>query len=304
MSKKLVAFIIFVALLIILAGAGLVADANYGAVRSSPRISHETLAKPQTRALVVIDTPKTKDFIKQQLLKDVPVPGWVLPLALPHEAALIVDVDYEMNGMDLTLFVNDKRLGPVIRDKMNGVQLPAPLNQWFTSPAKLEARGKIIRKGGATLNHMLLARVEDQWADAAVSDRLRVQGGHMLEVVLDNRDGAAIAILGSIAAAQGLPLDEMTLGRLGMVRDLASLRLQADLLPDDSAKLHLELACRPGADPMMVQILGSAVEFGYGFAVSQAQLVGVKVSGGSEVKGTVIQGEYTLSNLGPLLAML
>ena len=304
MSKKLIAFIIFVALLIVLAGAGLVADANYGAVRSSPRISHEAFAKPQTRALVVIDAPKMRDFIKQQFLKDVPVPGWVLLLALPYEAALIVDVDYEMSGMDLTLFVNDKRLGPVIRDKMNGVQLPAPLDQWFTRPVTFEARGKIIRKGSAGLNHMLLARVKDQWAEADVSDRLRVQGGHMLEVVLDNRDGAAIAILGSIATAQGLSLDEMTLGRLGMVRDLASLRLQADLLPNDAAKLHLELACRPGADPMMVQILGSAVEFGYGFAVSQAQLVGVKVSGGSQVKGTVIEGEYTVSNLGPLLAML
>lgn len=295
---------VFVGLLIVVAGAALVADVNYRAVRPSPRISHETIAKPQTRALAVIDVPKTRGFIKQQLLKDVPLPGWVLPLALPHEAALIVDVDNAMSGMDLTLFVNDKRLGPVIRDKINGVQLPAPLNQWFTLPATLEARGKIIRKGGASLNHMLLARVNDQWADAVVSDRLRTKGGHMLEVVLDNRDGAAIAILGSIAAEQGVPLDEMTLGRLGMVRDLASLRLQADLLSNDTAKLHLELACRPGAEPMMVQILGAAVEYGYGFAVSQAQLVGVKVSGGSQVKGTVIQGEYTISNLGRLLAML
>jgi len=289
---------------VVLAGALLVADANYAAVRTSPRISYETLASPQTRGLAVVDAPRLRDFIERQFLSDVPVPGWVLPLALPHEAALVVDADYAGNSMDLTMFVNDKRLQPVILDQLNGIELPAPLNQWFTRPATAEGRGKIIRKGGTTLNRTVLARVEELWGGAQVSDSLQAKGGHMLEVVLDNRDGGAVAMLASIAVAQGVSLDELSTGRLGVIKDVASLRIQADLLPDDTAKLLVEIESVPGADPNGVTALAFFLDMGLGFAQKEAHQLGVKVSGGSQVKGTTIEGDYTISNLGPLLAMI
>ena len=306
MSIKKVLLVILLVIVIGVAIAAIIVDSKFAVLRWSPRVSYQTLVKPETRLQMVVDVPRAEKFIKQQLLKDARVPEWVLKRALPYEAALIITPDNVLGDMNVTLFINDQRLAPIIIEKANQIQLPKPLSEWFTEKMTMKERGMLTRKGAASMDRMLLSKLKTQWKNAAPpAEPLKIAGGHLVEVVLDNRDGGALAIICTMLAAQGLPAaDFITEGRMGVVASIASLRIQADIMPDKALKVHLELECGPEVEPSMAAVIAMGLDVGLGQVQPMAKAKGIDVQGKSTVSGKTVKGDYTIPDFEAILASL
>ncbi|HNR36757.1 MAG TPA: hypothetical protein PKO36_16385 [Candidatus Hydrogenedentes bacterium] len=301
MVKKIV-LIVVLCLIAAVVVAALVVDSKFGVIWGSPRIPHATLVKPETRAMLSVDVPRAKDFIKRQFLKNLRVPDSVIPYALPYEAGLIVTPDYVLGEMNMTLFVNDRRLAPVIADKVNGFKLPAPMDEWFTEKMAAKQRGLLRRDGTAKMDKLFLAKLKTLWNKPAPGDTLKIEGGHTLELVLDNRDGSLLAMASAVASAKGFDLSTvLTEGRMGVFTNIGSIRLQGDILPDDSIKLLLTVECTPEAEEAMAKVLGMALEMGFNQLQMMAKMKGISIEGKAAVEGKRVRGEYTLTNVIELL---
>ena len=297
-SRKKIAVAIVLAILIIIIVAAIVADRKFAIIVSSPKVSYESLVRPETRAQIVLDVPKAKEIIKKKLLAGVSVPDWVLPRALPYQAALVANMDFAMSEIDLTLFVNDQRLAPVLVDQINRLRLPAPFDQWFKDKMVWNERGRMLRKGVAPMDPMLLRKLREIFkGKSGAASPLRLEGGHLLEAVLDNRDGSAIAIIWTLAATQGVPvLDRTNESYLGIVVPLDVIRLQADLANDKTLNIHLALECAPDSEPGAIQFLVLGLEMGVPPLQAELSKKGITLTSKTTVENNVVKGDYTVPN--------
>lgn len=301
MIKKII-LVVVLCLIAAVVVAALVADSKFGVIWGSPRISHDTLVKPETRAVLSLDVPRVKDFIKRQYLKGVNVPDSVIPYALPYEAGLVINPDYILGEMNMTLFVNDRRLAPVILEKANEFKLPSPLDEWFPEKMAAKQRGLLRRDGVAKMDKLFLAKLKTLWNKPALTDTLKIEGGHTAELVLDNRDGSLLAMASAAASSKGFDLSSvLTDGRMGVFTNIGSIRLQSDIMPDDSLKLLLTIECTPEADEAMAKVLGMGLEMGFNQLQMMAKMKGLTISGKATIEGKKVKGEYTLANVAALM---
>ncbi len=299
--KKIV-LVVVLCLIAAVVVAALVADSKFAVIWGSPRVSHDTLVKPETRALLSVDVPRAKDFLKRQFLKGVNVPDSVIPYALPYEAGLVINPDYILGEMNMTLFVNDRRLGPVILQKANEFKLPSPLDEWFPDKMVAKQRGLLRRDGTAKMDKLFLAKLKTLWNKPAPTDPLKIEGGHTVELVLDNRDGSLPAMASAVAASKGFDLSSvLTEGRMGVFKEIGSIRLQGDIMADDSLKLLLTIECTPESDEAMTKVLGMGLDMGFNQLQMMAKMQGLAITGKATVEGKKVKGEYSLANITALM---
>ena len=312
MSKSKIIGIVLGVLVLAVIIAAVVVNAKFGVIVASPRVSYEKLVKPETRIQVVANVPLFKDFIEKKYLKGTSVPPWVLPLALPYEAALVVDPEYALNDAKVTLFVNDKRLAPIILEQANRLKIPPPFDQWFADKMVSKGSGQLVREGRATLDRTLVGQLREQWKGAKVSEPLHLEGGHMIEAALDNRDGGAMAaLLGAaapFAAQKGIDIGGALNSDMAkpIVPNIKSLRVQVDLPPDNTLKLRIALEC----DPSMVQMINMFFQMalqpkGSGTFPSLPELAnnaGITLQGKAAVNGNVVQCDLTVPGFDAVLA--
>lgn len=303
MTKKRVILIVLAVLLAGVVGVLLVMDSRFKVLFSSPRVSHETVVSPETtRGVLVIDVPQAKSLIQRKFN----APGWALPMALPYEAAVVVDVDRFLGDVNIKVFINDKRLAPVIREFAKNLKLPVPFDSWFKEPMRQERRGVLLLEGMTVCGREIRSVIEKQWKDAAIDAPLQIEGGHLLEGVLDNRDGAALALASVLADVQNINLteglDETSLGFLAAISDY---RLQADLVSDNELAVRVLIECAPSADPSIVGMLQALIEMGLmSEQVKQnAERLGCSYTGSTTVEGNTVVADYKV-NIERLLARL
>ena len=306
MTKSRVFLIIVVVILLAVVVAGVVVDRKFGAIRTSPQVSHATLVSKNTRALAVVDAPNLKGFIERHFLKDAGIPPWTLPMALPHEAAFVVDADLGTNSINPTIFINDKRLAPVIIEFLDSISLPAPLSDWFAgAQLRREESGVLTLKGNAKVEPGLLGQIRALWPNTDVGEPIQAKGGHLAEIVLDNRDGSAVGLVGAVMQSQGINLAEtLNEGNLGTIKELSFVRIQADIADDDTLNVRLDLECTPETEPGMVGMMGFAVEFGLAQAKSQVIPMGASMEWQSEIVGKTVVYNITVKDWVPLLEQL
>ena len=303
MTKKRIILIVLAVLLAGLIGVLLVMDSRFKVLFSSPRVSHETVVSPETtRGVLVIDVPQAKSLIQRKFN----APGWALPMALPYEAAVVVDVDRFLGDVNIKVFINDKRLAPVIREFAKNLKLPVPFDSWFKEPMRQERRGVLLLEGMTVCGREIRSVIEKQWKDAAIDAPLQIEGGHLLEGVLDNRDGAALALASVLADVQNINLteglDETSLGFLAAISDY---RLQADLVSDNELAVRVLIECAPSADPSIVGMLQALIEMGLmSEQVKQnAERLGCSYTGSTSLEGNTVVADYKV-NIERLLARL
>ncbi|MCX5769720.1 MAG: hypothetical protein NTZ09_05545 [Candidatus Hydrogenedentes bacterium] len=303
MTKKRIILIVLAVLLAGVVGVLLVMDSRFKVLFSSPRVSHETVVSPETtRGVLVIDVPQAKSLIQRKFN----APGWALPMALPYEAAVVVDVDRFLGDVNIKVFINDKRLAPVIREFAKNLKLPVPFDSWFKEPMRQERRGVLLLEGMTVCGREIRSVIEKQWKDAAIDAPLQIEGGHLLEGVLDNRDGAALALASVLADVQNINLteglDETSLGFLAAISDY---RLQADLVSDNELAVRVLIECAPSADPSIVGMLQALIEMGLmSEQVKQnAERLGCSYTGSTTVEGNTVVADYKV-NIERLLARL
>jgi hypothetical protein len=300
-SKKQIALIVLLALVIAIVAAVVVVNNKYAIITASPKISYETLLTDQTRAELVIDIPKLQGLIQSKLPPN--IPPSVLPRVLPYSAALTINPDYSADKMDMKLFINDQRLAPVLLEQINNAKLPDPIGKFFPSPMEIKEPGKMLRSGEAPLDKDVVAAVKEAVKNKKGPDtQLKIEGGHLAEVAIDNRDGSLISIGGSFAKAMGAAVDDyINPGYFGMIAPLDNVRLQADI-DGANLKIRLILECAPGTDPGQVNFLSMALDLGFPQLQASLNKNGIKVDGKCQTKDNVITGDYVISNYEKLLA--
>jgi hypothetical protein len=302
-TKKRIILIVLAVLLAMLVGVLLVMDSRFKVLFSSPRVSHETVVSAETtRGLLVIDVPQAKSLIQRKFN----APGWALPMALPYEAAVVVDVDRFLGDVGVKIFINDKRLAPVIREFAKNLKLPLPFDSWFKEPMRQERRGVLLLEGMTVCGRQMRATIEKQWKDAAVDGALKIEGGHLIEAVLDNRDGSALAVASVLCDAQNINLnDGLDETALGFLAAISNYRVQADLVSDNELAVRVLIECAPTADPSMAGMLQAVIEMGLmSEQVKQnAEMLGCTYSGSTSLEGNTVVADYKV-NIERLLARM
>jgi hypothetical protein len=313
--KKVILGIIIAVLLIVVI-AVLVVDVKYEALRSSPITSHESVATDGDTLRVVFHPMLMKDLIAAQIPEDSNIPGWAVDKGVPREMAALISPDLQAGRMGVTVFVNEQRLGPVLAEESttSNISGQVPYISWDTKGLVHEKRGSMTMRGSAPIADPICKAAVSQWGTVEPLKPIPIEGGHLFEALLDNRDGASFAVITTLAAA----------GAKGAVpvnpKDLAvnlypaySLRITADRVPSDQVEpddgevltIKLQIECNPRAEENAIGTMAFLLDMIRGQLAAEVQKAyGAELSGKTERQGLTIISDMTLKHFEKVVAKL
>lgn len=288
-------------LLVVFTAALVVVDSKYGAILPSPAVSHKTLMTPDTRIRAVLRPALAKEFIATHFLATIDVPDMALDLAMPHELALLVQTDPEAGTMDATVFLNEKRLGPEISRRVNAMKIfdKVKILTWNPEGVVYEKAGIVTAKGRGDLHQGMSDLVWRIWGDSVSRTALTVEGGHLFEATVDNRDGGATLILGSLSAIQGGDWRKLEKeANSEALASISSLRLWADLTGKDTLELYLRIECKepPFSLRALVPFLLD-LDDDKAFRTRLQKERGITMTGDGDWKDGIFEGVYTFEGI-------
>ena len=249
---------------VVLAIAVYVSNKKMGYLEARP-VSHEEVAPKFTRFRLAVNPEKLADYAERMLGEDIDnLPRW-LPMKpndlahklMPFEVAVMCSADYQAGHIDVRLFLNERRGGPMMPGlaRQKGVLENIPGVKWDEAGLRFERRGVLTADGTLPIPAGLDTRVRLDWNVTAGEEALRLEGGHLAEVVLDNRNGEAVLMLGALMdQRQGTTWKkEFATPNMKVLLDLLKevnvIRLQADLASIDAIRLKLRIEAEPEAAP-------------------------------------------------------
>ncbi len=282
-------------------------------LREAGAISHEQFATPRTKFRAVIDGPKIEELIIRHLPKNIPLPAWVpvsiptlVKKGLPHEVAILEESDYATSEVTFTLFLNERRFGPFLADKVRMDDVSPEMNilRWDTPLFKMPERGALQATAHLPIPDGLESRLLEDWTHDIAGEPLKVEGGHLAEVVLDNRNGEIFTLLGAMIKANGGDwraqlLEQgavLVMSILPMIHDV---RLNADLTAPDTLRIRL----RTDADPNAATALNLFAGFSLPALKEAAAFKGMKLDGSATWSDAeqALLGDFTLTGFEPLI---
>lgn len=280
-----------------------IADRKYQFLRDAPRISHELLAQPDTSIRVVAEPPLAKGIIKS-LLRDQAPSDWVMDRALPYEIALLITPHLDTAEIDIDLFCNDRRLGPAIGEASSrfSIESAYPFITWDANRFTTKERGSLVWHGKADIESSVIDQVRTHWTVDSQLSRPRVEGGHLLEAVVDNRDGALFALIATLHAKGEIVLPVSLMDVANSLVSVADVRIVANLREPDTLLVNMVVNCVPDAEPGQI----TATSFLIGgllnqISVSLEDAYKVTFEGTKTTAGPAIVSEYELTPLSRLL---
>lgn len=299
--KILLALVVFVVVAVV--AALFIADSRYQFLRDAPRVSHEMLAQPDTSIRVVAEPPLAKGIIKSVLQENAPS-DWVMERALPYEVALLITPHLDTATIDVDLFCNDRRLGPAIAEASSQFSISDayPFITWDTDRLTNNERGSLVWHGTADIEQSVIDSVRTHWTVDTQLSHPRVGGGHLLEAVIDNRDGSLFALIATLQAKGEIVLPVSLMDVAKSLMTVADVRTVADLEEPDTLAIDLFVNCVPDAEPGEI----TATSFLIGGLISQLSLsledaYKVSLEGTKTTEGTAIISTYKLTPLSRLL---
>lgn len=300
-------------LLVYLAAAALIAVAvlvyieyRYQILFAAPRVSHEFLVDEHTTIRAVIQPDFGKDLIRRALGDQAP-PDWALNALMPYEFATLAAPNPDVRVCRVSLFLNPRRLQPVLSDQSTSLRIPArtPFIQWESQRFESERKGVLLMSGAAEIDRRVTEFVLGRWGDVTVPDRMYLEGGHFLELLADNRDGSLFTILGLLDAHGVISLAAANLDYAGVAKHLvhiSKLSLVGDVEGADALSLHLRIDCSPLASETDVTGLNNLLTFGTGYATGLLRdRYGLELEGRTETDGLTIHGQFRLGGIAGLL---
>jgi len=211
------------------------ARSTYGLAPAEP-VSHDTIATPETRMRLVISRDKLLPYLIGLLPPTgIPMPWYVEQLVggpaqaleefLPYEVALLGSADYKDNRYNTTLFVNERVLGPLFtqlvqaqmaeQEKRSHSEASTPSAQFFRSLKFQEGyidnstRGVVRTSVGLPLPAGMQNRVLRSWPVDKSASTEKIEGGNLVELLVDNKTGELMTILGTVGKANNQTLDQV-----------------------------------------------------------------------------------------------
>jgi len=166
---------------------------------SAPRVPVASFLTNDTVAAISVD-PNQAQFIAMLDQRGSRV-SWLLP----HEAGLVVDLDSARKKRTVTFAGSPKHLGPAIMMMFNEASKAAiqaaeqekgtsGIDTWLTRSLTRE-KGAIILRGEGAVDAESEALAGRHWPEVAPRTPVKLEGGHAIEVVIQNHSGEAILAL-------------------------------------------------------------------------------------------------------------
>jgi hypothetical protein len=266
-------------------------------ITASPVITNEEIAPPDTRVRIVLAPPLAQNYIKSRFLGKYNVPDWALDVAMPREIAVLFKPDLTTSEIYTTLFVNDKRLGPLLVQGVRQLDLVTSLDfiKWDSPTLVQHGRGYLGMQGAMVLLPAARDIVAQKWGKPPLAlTPLPSSGGHLAEAVFDNRDGGACATLISLLAANGASTEQLTEPDvMDVFTTVSEADLYADFTEDEQLAFHLSVSFRPNTEPVTLQ--GFTQTFKVFIEDIQIRL-NDELKGSSQLDGSTFTADYTLSD--------
>lgn len=290
---------VLAAVLLIAVVALFVAESRYQFLFAAPRKSHTTQINERTSILAVVNPTLAMPLIRDRLGENAPA-QWALASVLPYEAALLVSPDVQLGPVEVTLFVNARRLAPVLAEQSVNAAIPesVPFVTWTSRGFQRVGPGVLTMTGFTDIDLATLREVKAEWGTVTLPSRPAIEGSHMLEAVIDNRDGALYAVVSALAAKNlfELPVQKEVIRKT--LAPVATVRAAGDLDGVDTLSIRLTVACQAAAEEGQV----TTVSFALGALLNELakalqQAYGATLTIGQKTtEGTSVTVECSLSN--------
>ena len=309
---------VILVLVVLAAGAlvfiGLRANQELRLLESDP-ISHETLANDSVRLRIVLKPEKLMGLLLPLLPQKEDLPVLVqkipmeieqlLPAFMPHEMAILAEADFRAEALRLNFFINERRGGPLIAQGVNESDLFEQLTllQWDTPELTYERPGVLRTSATLPIPEGLEVVLLDYWThDASAAPLTITAEEHLLEAVLDNRNGDLLTLIGVVDLALGIPWENVQkmLERQNIIEYLAHIehiRVFMDMTDSETLDVKIHLGSDEEYGPLFTPIINLFL-----FPPLKTQfksLHGVEIDGKSEwrSKESLVVGEYTVRDI-------
>jgi len=188
---------------VLVIGVGLLMVNRQAGVIAAPALSHETVVTPGTRFRAVFK-PEHMGSVFSPFLSRITLPSWVpispataLALVLPHEIALLSGSNYNEGRVDITLYVNERRGGPVFQKLLHDAEISVDLTgfTWMEERFTHPRRGVLLGHAGLNIPDGVELALLERWSHIPPETPLVIPDNHLLAVVLDNRNGELLTLI-------------------------------------------------------------------------------------------------------------
>ncbi len=249
--------------LIVVAGAGFAAwrfNQQFGYTMAEP-VSFETRIDEGTRTQVVLNVDTLRDYAVDLVPAELPqMPAWVpgdvhslMEDFLPRELALLAGANYREGAIDLTVFANERRIGPVIVEQLKSAGVLSRITQveWEPELFQLEERGVITARGKMAITPDAEGWVLNSTGGKEGATIAKVSGNNLLEIVVDGHDGDFVALVSAMMQAQGATLEEafadpMVKPMIPFVTNVKEFYADANITGPDEITINLRITMAEG----------------------------------------------------------
>ncbi|NLO33296.1 MAG: hypothetical protein GX117_08075 [Candidatus Hydrogenedentes bacterium] len=267
----LVVLIILAVLLALVVIGGFVAYSKYDTVlglSESPVISHEEILVGDPRIRGIVNPLMAFPFLEEYITDDLDLPispdqvKMLLPYVLPREITLLADSDLQGNQFNLTLFINEQRLGNYLEEQINASNALEKIKQiqWDEEGVVLPQRGDLHVNGTLPIPDSVQDDLVKLWPTQTAQPAARIEGDNQLELVVDNRNGDVLALAAAGVEAAGQSWESLIANQfgataIGIIESIQVLRIQANFIDKDTVKIHLNIASDEEKGPGLQMLL-------------------------------------------------
>lgn len=278
---------------------GIVAEWRYGFVRAAPRADRTTLLD-DAGVIAVVNPAPLEPLVAQLAAEELGgrPPQWVVNRLLPYGAGAVARLDLDQRRVNLDAYVNPRRLVPILRRRIGNLDFErlAPEIRWANPPLVQPEPGVLSTEGWVPTDPEAEEAYWYTWNQSLTPPPLQIEGGHVAELLMDNRNGQAYVVAASLLRAYDIDLDsqqhDISLSSLQFV-EIA--RMTLDFAPPDVFLLNLDLDIRPDATERLGVInLKVAIEDGFNNLGERWKRQGIDFSGETRWDGTTIVYRYRL----------
>ena len=308
---------IFLFIVAVVCVVAFVAGRRYLAV--TPRVDTASFITDRTAVIARVDLTAPGELTKA-LAKVPGIPRMILEMALPYECSLLVDVDAERKVRQLTGVASMRRFGPQLLSMFGSPGSVQTVGKFrWTTPGIVSERGALLIRGEEDINPEALDVARERW-QAAPAENIMLEGGHLLEMFVDNRRGQGFLACAEATAEleetvremaedssnaqpppKALPPPKPELQRIFDATELSGLfyrartaRLTADAEGANSFRVSLTIECPDEAAARSVEFAVLTVR---DLLFRKLLESGVTLEGDPALDGTRVRADFTLSGV-------
>ena len=264
-------------------------EIRYNFLFAAPRIAGEAVAPPRASFQLRIEPDLVKDYLARRYAAGTPVPERFVPYLLPYEIGLYMDPDLATAQTEIGVFVNARRLGPIIAQRVNqsGVLARIPDIVWSPPELTRPRRGLLRLEGSMPVTADKIDLVREVWGIVTPLSPLP-----MLAAEWIGKNAPPETLL---HPTQIVPI----------AKNIAEARILADMESDNTLCVKLLIECRPEVPDSEVNSLCFLMNYITAHVKPNLKSIcDVELTGTAEAEGLRVSGEYRLVPMDNLLSAL